>query len=309
MLQYVADGLVLGATIGLGAVGLTLTYAILRFANFTHGELITVGAYLTHGLLALVTGLLGAEAAVLARLGPFGFGWPFVMALLVAIPLTGLVALLLDALLFARLRGHGAAITLVIASFGAALAVRHLVVVAYGPNPDYFTRAIPIAVPIVPREILGGARLTPDQMTVLGLAVLAVLGLHLLLSRTTMGRAMRAVAESPTLAAVIGVEVQSVVRWTWLIGGGLACLAGVFLGLTVQIRPQMGFDLLLPLFAAAILGGIGSPFGAVLGGLLIGLAESLAVPLIGADYRAAVAFAVLILVLLLRPQGLLGRAG
>jgi branched-chain amino acid transport system permease protein len=309
MLQYVADGLVLGATIGLGAVGLTLTYAILRFANFTHGELITVGAYLTHGLLALGTGLLGAEAAGLARLGPFGFGWPLVAALLVAIPLTGLVALALDAALFARLRGHGAAITLVIASFGAALAVRHLVVVACGPNPDYFTRAIPIAVPVVPREILGGARMTPDQMAVLGLAALAVLGLHLLLTRTTIGRAMRAVAENPTLAAVIGIEVRRVVRWTWLIGGGLACLAGVFLGLTVQIRPQMGFDLLLPLFAAAILGGIGSPLGAVLGGLLIGLAESLAVPLIGGDYRAAVAFAVLILVLLLRPQGLLGRAG
>ncbi len=310
MLQYVVDGLVLGATIGLGAVGLTLTYAILRFANFTHGELLTVGAYLTHGLLALITGLLGAEAvAALGRIGPLGFGWPLVLALLLAIPLTGLVALLIDALLFARLRGHGAAITLVIASFGAALALRHLVVVAYGPNPDYFSRAIPIALTVVPREILGGARLTPDQMAVLALAAVAVLGLHLLLTRTTIGRAMRAVAESPTLAAVIGIEVRKVVRWTWLIGGGLACLAGVFLGLTVQIRPQMGFDLLLPLFAASILGGIGSPLGAVLGGLLIGLAESLAVPLIGADYRAAVAFAVLILVLLLRPQGLLGRAG
>lgn len=309
MLQYLADGLVLGATIGLGAVGLTLTYAILRFANFTHGELVTVGAYVAHGLLALISGLLGADALqAVGRIGPFSFGLPLLAALLLAVPVTGLVALLLDALLFGRLRGQGTAITLVIASFGAALALRHLVVVAYGPNPDYFSRAIQIAVPVVPAEILGGARMTPDQMAVLGIAALAVLGLHLLLTRTTMGRAMRAVAESPTLAAVIGIEVRSVVRWTWLIGGGLACLAGVFLGLTVQIRPQMGFDLLLPLFSAAILGGIGSPLGAVLGGLLIGLAESLAVPLVGADYRAAVAFAVLILVLLVRPQGLLGRA-
>jgi branched-chain amino acid transport system permease protein len=310
MLQYVADGLVLGATIGLGAVGLTLTYAILRFANFTHGELLTVGAYVTHGLLALIIGVLGAEAVqALGRIGPLSFGWPLVAAMVLAIPVTGATALLLDALLFGRLRGRGVSITLVIASFGAALALRHLVIVAYGPNPDYFSRAIQIALPVVPAEVLGGARLTHDQLAVLALAGSAVLGLHLLLTRTTIGRAMRAVAESPTLAAVIGIDVQQVVRWTWLIGGGLACLAGVFLGLTVQIRPQMGFDLLLPLFAAAILGGIGSPLGAVLGGLLLGLAESLAVPLVGADYRAAVAFVVLILVLLMRPQGLLGRRG
>ena len=305
MLQYIADGLVLGSTIGLGAVGLTLTYSILRFANFTHGELITVGAYAAHGVLALIVGAAGA--AMVGRLGPFSFGWPLLAALVVAVPITGGIALLLDSLLFGRLRGHGTSITLVIASFGAALALRNLVVVLYGPSPDYYSRAIQIALPLVPRDVLGGIRLTPDQMAVVALAALAVLGLHLLLTRTTVGLAMRAVSENATLAAVIGLDVRHVIRWTWLIGGGLACLSGVLLGVTVQVRPQMGFDLLLPLFAAAILGGIGSPIGAVLGGLLIGMAESLAVPLIGADYRAAVAFVVLILVLLLRPQGLLGE--
>ncbi len=101
--------------------------------------------------------------------------------------------------------------------------------------------------------------------------------------------------------------MRAVVRWTWLIGGGLAAIAGIFLGLTVQVRPSMGFDLLLPLFAAAILGGIGSPYGAVLGGLLIGLAESLSVPLVGSEYRQAVGFLVMLAMLLWRPQGLLGE--
>ena len=105
---------------------------------------------------------------------------------------------------------------------------------------------------------------------------------------------------------MVGVDPQAVARWTWLLGGALAAVAGVFVGLTVQVRPWLGFDLLLPLFAAAILGGVGSVYGAVLGGLLLGLAEALAVPLDGAEYRAAVAFTVLLAVLVVRPRGLLG---
>jgi branched-chain amino acid transport system permease protein len=143
---------------------------------------------------------------------------------------------------------------------------------------------------------------------VLALAAILVVALHLFLTRTMLGRAMRATAENPTLATLAGIDVRAVVRWTWLIGGGLAAVAGVFLGLTVQVRPSMGFDLLLPLFAAAILGGIGSVPGAMLAGLIVGLAEAIAVQAIGAEWRAAVAFAILVLVLLIRPQGLFGRA-
>ena len=135
-----------------------------------------------------------------------------------------------------------------------------------------------------------GIRITPDQLCTLGLTAVLVAVMHLLLTRSHIGRAMRAVSENPALARVVGIDVSAVIRTTWLIGGALACAAGVMLGLTVQIRPYMGFDLLLPLFAAAILGGIGSVPGAVVGGLIVGLAESAGVQFIGANYRAAIAF-------------------
>jgi branched-chain amino acid transport system permease protein len=300
MLQSIADGLILGATVSLGAIGLTLTYSILRFANFTHGEFISIGAYVALSALAGFAGILHGSAA--DHFGALSFGWPLVAALLLAVVVTGAVALLLDALLFRRLRRHGSAIALVIASFGASLALRNLLAFGYGPQPEYFTRDLQIAVPLLP-----GLRVTPDQIFVLVLTAVLVAALHVFLTRTTLGRAMRASAENPTLATLAGIDVRAVVRWTWLIGGGLAAVAGVCLGITVQVRPSMGFDLLLPLFAAAILGGIGSPYGAVIGGLLIGLAESLSVPLVGSEYRQAVGFLVMLAMLLWRPQGLLGE--
>lgn len=300
-LQHVANGLILGVTIALGAIGLTLTYSILRFANFTHGEFVTWGAYAALSLL----GLVGATTGLgIGRLGPLSFGWPFLAVALLAMALTGGLALALDRVLFRALRRHGTQLTLVIASFGASMALRNLLVFFYGPQPEYFTREIQMAHPILP-----GVRITADQVFVLGLAGLLVLGLHLLLARTTLGRAMRATSENPVLAQVVGIDPGMVVRWTWLLGGALAAAAGIFVGLTVQVRPLLGFDLLLPLFAAAILGGIGSVYGAVLGGLVVGLAEALAVPLVGAEYRAAVAFVVLLAVLLVRPTGILGRGG
>ena len=181
MLQLVADGLMLGATVSLGAIGLTLTYSILRFANFTHGEFITIGAY-----AALAA--LGGFAGFLPDAGKFGdlsFGWPLVAALLLAVLVTGGLAMLLDWLLFRRLRRHGSAIVLVIASFGASLALRNLIVFGFGPQPDYFTRDLQMSI-----ELLPGLRVTPDQLAVLALTALLVAALHFFLSRTTLGRGL-----------------------------------------------------------------------------------------------------------------------
>ena len=299
--QVLVDGLVAGATIGLGAIGITLTYSILRFSNFAHGELISWGAYFA----LAAAGVLGAGFGVLSEpIGPFSFGWALPLAAIVAIALNGVLALGVDALLFSRLRARGSAIIImVMASFGAALTLRNLLEFIFTGKPQYYTDALQIAVPLG-----GGIRATPDQLLSLVVALLVVIGVHLLLTRTALGRAMRAVSENPQLAGLAGVNVRHVIRIVWILGAGLAAVAGVIAGLLIQIRPQMGLDLLLPLFAAAILGGIGSVPGAMLAGLTIGLSEAATVDLLGAQWRAAVSFFILVAVLLIRPQGLFGRA-
>jgi branched-chain amino acid transport system permease protein len=303
MLQILTDGLVIGSVVSLGAIGLSLTFSILRFANFGHGELLAWGAYLAFTALLM----FGAVAGIQTRpVAPFSFGWPLLAAMLLSAVLTALLVLALDGLLFRRLRKQGA-ITLVIASFGAALALRNLLLFFYGGIPRYYSQELQIAVPLLPRSVWGGMRVTPDQLFVLGLTAVTVVALHLFLQRSTLGRAMRATSLNPQLARVAGIDPERVLRAAWIIGGMLAAVAGVFAGLTVQLRPTLGLDLLLPLFAAVILGGIGSIWGAVLGGLIVGLAESAAVSVVGAEYRAAAAFAVLIAILLLRPNGLFGE--
>ena len=301
IVQALIDGIIAGTMIGLGAIGITLTYSILRFANFAHGELISWGAYAALG----VSGALAARFAGLnVPIGPFSFGWSLPLGLLASMVLTGLLALLVDMLLFGRLRARqGAVIILVMASFGAALTLRSLLEFLFTSKPAYFTDALQIAMKIAP-----GARATPDQLLALGVAAVLVFVVHLLLTRTPIGRAMRAVSENQQLAALAGVDVRQTIRAVWLLGAALAAVAGVMAGLLVQIRPHMGHDLLLPLFAAAILGGIGSVPGAMLAGLIVGLAEALSVQFIGAEWRAAVAFLILVAVLLFRPQGLFGRA-
>jgi branched-chain amino acid transport system permease protein len=226
--------------------------------------------------------------------------------MLVAAAMTALLALFLDTILFKRLRKQGS-ITLVIASFAAALVLRNLLLFWQGGVPKYFSENLQIAIPLLPRSSYGGLRFTPDQLLVLALTLATVTGLHLFLRYSTLGRSMRATAINPALAQVTGINPERILRATWLMGGALAAVAGVFAGITVQLRPTMGVDLLLPLFAAVILGGIGSIWGAVLGGLLVGLAQSASVTLVGAEYRSAAAFIVLITILLIKPNGLFGE--
>lgn len=299
--QFLVDGLVAGSVIALGAIGVTLTYSILRFANFAHGEFVTAGAYAT----LLLSGLFGVLAGGAgAPIGPFSVTLTLLAGFAAALAVTGGLAVALDAALFRPLRRRGETITSVMASFGASLALRAGIEATFTSRPAYFTRALQIA-----RPLGAGLRATPNQLATIGLAALLALGTHLLLTRTPAGRAMRAVSENPDLARVSGIDVGRVIRTVWLLGGALACASGVTVGLLVQIRPSMGFDLLLPLFAAAILGGIGSVPGAVAGGLIVGLSEAGAVALVGAQWRGAVAFVILTAVLLVRPGGLFGKTG
>jgi branched-chain amino acid transport system permease protein len=303
MLQIAADGLIIGSVIALGAIGLSVTMSIVRFSNFSHGELLAWGAYLA----LMVASVLSAMHEDFATpIGPFSFGWGLIIATMVAAAMTAMLSLLLDTILFKKVRKYGS-MTLVIASFGAALVLRNLLLFWQGGVPQYFSQNLQIAIPLLPRRVWGGLRFTPDQLLVLALTLATVSALHLFLRYSVLGRSMRASAINPALAQVTGIDPERILRATWLISGALAAVAGVFAGITVQLRPTMGVDLLLPLFAAVVLGGIGSVWGAVVGGLLIGLAESASVTLIGAQYRTAAAFIVLILILLVKPKGLFGE--
>ncbi|AOV15921.1 ABC transporter permease [Acidihalobacter aeolianus] len=295
--QYLADGIVLGSTIALGAIGLTLTYNILNFANFAHGSLLSWGAYFGLVFVMSFAGIQGGDT-----FGSLSFGWPFIVALFGAAVLTSGLALLVDWLVFRPLRRSNIQVALVFASFGASLLLRNFIVVFFGPEPHYYNNSIEIA-----KEILPGVRMTSDQIFVVVLAAVLVVALHLFLTRTKLGKAMRATADNTALAQVTGINVQGVVRWTWVVGASLAAVGGMFFGLTVQILPEMGFNLVLPLFAAAILGGIGSVYGAVLGGLVIGIAQDVSVMFISPAYKPAVSFVIMIIVLLVRPTGILGE--
>jgi branched-chain amino acid transport system permease protein len=303
MFQIVADGLIIGSVISIGAIGLSLTVSIVGFSNFSHGEFLAWGAYFA---LLVAAGMTSLHDGFATPIGPFSFGWGLVMAIVVAAALTAVLALALDTVLFKRLRKQSS-ITLVIASFGAALVLRNVLLFWQGGVPKYFSQNLQIAIPFLPRNVWGGLRFTPDQLLVLALTLVTVTGLHLFLRYSVVGRSMRATAMNPGLAQVTGIDTERVLRTTWMIGGALAALAGVFAGIVGQLRPTMGAELLLPLFAAVILGGIGSVWGSVLGGLLVGLAESASVALLGAEYRTAAAFIVLIVILLVKPNGLFGE--
>lgn len=291
--QAIIDGILTGAILSLGAIGVTLCLTILRFANFAHSELMTWGAYFAF----LVTGL-GLSGAPIE---PFSFGWPLLLAVVMAAALTAALALAVDRLVFRRLRRRGAArLTLIFASFGVALILRNLVLLVFGPQVEYYSRELQMAVLLAP-----GIRVLPDQIFVLALSVVIVTALHLFITYSRYGVAMRATAESPTLARVSGIEVDSVIAVTWVVAAALAAVGGVFFGLTVQLRPEMGFNLLLAVFAASIIGGHGSLIGAVVGGLIVGLAESLSVLVVPTSYKQAMPFLLLILVLYFRPQGLI----
>lgn len=294
-LQFLLDGLIAGSMIGLGAIGVTLTYSILRFSNFAHGDFMAWGAY-------AALAVLGAIGTV-APIAPLSFGLPLLLSLVVAMGFTAILALALDWALFARLRARGQSIIVVMASFGASMALRSLLEFLFTSSPVYYSRAIQIAMPVGL-----GIRITADQIALLILTLILVTSMHLFMTRSQRGREMRAYSQNPALARVVGINVASVVRATWIIGAALACASGVMVGVLVQVRPLMGLDLLLPIFAAAILGGIGSVPGAVLGGLIIGLSEAAAVQFVGAEWRAAVAFVILMGVLLVRPMGLFGVA-
>lgn len=289
-LQLLANGIATGSVIALAAVGVSLVYGILRLVNFAHGDFMVFGAFVAVWLNVNV------ELSILP-------------AAVLAIAATAALSLLLEGILWRPLRRRGARFMgLFLASIGLALILRQAIFLFAGPQPRSYL-VDPYKV-----YVLGDIRLSGGQGTAIVVGAAAIVVVGLLLGLTTAGRTMRAVADDQALAAVAGVNTGRVIAFTWVVSGLLAGLAGVLAALVQSsFDPNFGFSLLLPVFAAVVLGGIGSAYGALLGGLFLGIVTELSTwsSLAGGVnpvYKPVVAFAVLIAALLVRPQGLLGRA-
>jgi len=277
-LQICLYGVVLGSILTLGAIGVSLIYGILRFAHFAHGDLMALGAYFAFSLVV-------------------GLGFPVWASAPFAIVAAALVAIVIDQTVYRHLR-KSPPIILLISSFGIAIALRSVIQLIWGPRNQVYVKGIQM-----PWHV-GDLVVKPDHVWIVGGAVVLVIALHLFLTRTKTGKAMRAMSDNMDLALVSGIPAERVIMATWAVGGGLAAVAGIFLGMDTRLHPVMGWSVMLPIFAAAILGGIGRPYGAIAGGMVIGLAMELSTMVIDPTYKPAVAFALMVLMLIVRPQGL-----
>ncbi|MEO1466601.1 MAG: branched-chain amino acid ABC transporter permease, partial [Cyanobacteria bacterium J06633_1] len=272
-LQLVINGIAIGSILALAAIGLTLTYGILKLSNFAHGDFMTLGAYLTW-----LTNTTGLNIWLSMLVGAVGT----IVAMLIA-----------EYLLWKPMRDRRASdTTLIIISIGLALFIRNGILLIYGGSNQQYQ------LPVVRALEFGDLRVAYYRLVVVGLAIAAIITLHLILQNTKMGKAMRAVADNIDLARVSGINVERVVLWTWIITGILTAFAGAMYGLIAVVLPNMGWFLILPMFASVILGGIGNVYGAIAGAFIIGIAQELSVPLLGSEYKLGVALAIMVVILL-----------
>jgi neutral amino acid transport system permease protein len=278
------NGVVSGSYFALGAVGLTLVYGILRLVNFAHGDFLTLGAYVA--FLFNVT-----------------YGLALVPAVLIAVVVTAAVSLVLEPLMWRPMRRKGAGmLQLLLMTIGLAFVVRYGIQLVAGAQLRTFDIG-----QVRPIEFVG-LRIGATQLIVVVTGVVVLAGVAALLRYTTLGKQMRALSDNPELAETTGIDTDRIVLVTWVFSGALAGLAGVLLvASTGSLTPTTGFFILLPVFAAAILGGIGNAYGALVGGLVIGVSQEWSTLLIDSRWKVAVGFAILILALLVRPQGIFGR--
>ena len=338
--KFIWDGLVVGLSIGLAGIGLSMTYSILNFANFSHGDYVSTGAFAGWAVAWVVAGIgSSVDVGTLVLLGSVSTSelgitvvtapLALILGLVVAAASTIVLAVVLDRLVYRPMRDQEG-ISLLIASIGVALALRYSLVFVFGQRTRGLTgltaqypnlvldltgsRAgglLSLSEPAsqIPAFIVqlsdGTVTMGLHQITLVVCAAALMLGVHLLLQRTKLGKAMRAMADNEDLALVTGIPTERVVRWTWIIGGGLTGAAGFLIALERgTLSFQFGWVLLLLIFAAVILGGIGSVYGAIVGGIVMGLASSVSLVWIPSEFSNVAAFAIMIFVLLYKPEGL-----
>ena len=291
--QLAAEGLRFGLILALAAVGLSLIFGTTGLTNFAHGELVTIGALFAWWI----------STGILPFLPDFG-GMQFIPAALIALVLCGLVGWANDAGLWRPLRNRGTGlIAAMIVSIGLSIFLRYFFLYLFGGStrqfPDYQGQ----------RGLdLGPVDLAPRDYWSMGVAVIVILATVIALQRTRIGKATRAVADNPALSAATGIDVDRVIRVVWIAGAVLAGLAGILLGLAQGVNFQMGFQILLLIFAAVTLGGLGTAYGALVGSIVVGLFITVSTLWIPVELKNVGALGILILILLVRPQGILGRA-
>jgi neutral amino acid transport system permease protein len=282
--QRGVNGLSLGAIYALGAVGLTLVYGILKLVNFAHGDFLTFGAYMAY--LVNVTWEL-----------PLIFGIAF------AIAATALLGVALEKAMWAPMRRRGGGmLQLLLMAIGLAFVIRYGIQFAWSTDLRQLDVNRSAAIDFL------GLRIGRTALVVIIVGVLTLVATGLMLKMTMLGKQMRALSDNMDLAETSGINTSRVILWTWVFAAGLAGLAGVFAGAITQLQPELGFEFLLPIFAAVVLGGIGNAFGALTAGLVLGLVIEWSTLFVAPGLKLAVGFIVLIIVLVIRPEGIFGRA-
>lgn len=299
--QLTVEGLKEGLYLAMAAIGLSLIFGTTGLTNFAHAELVTWGMLSTY--FFNVYGLAGMIGFLAPLPGPLGGGVNLVIAAVFGALTGAVVGYLINRFMFRGARRAGVSLLAqMLMTIGLSILFRYLLLYIFGGSPRTFAQfTAQRALSIGPVEV------TAKDLIAMGLSVVILVGVGLYLQRTQMGKAMRAVADNRDLAESTGIDVERVISTVWLSGAGLAALAGVFYGLTV-IRWDFGFKILLLIFAAVVLGGLGTAFGAFMGALVVGLSITLSTLVIDAELKNMVALLVLVVILMVRPQGLFGRA-
>jgi neutral amino acid transport system permease protein len=287
-LQLVADialtGLSTGSIYALGAVGLTLVYGILKLVNFAHGDFLTFGAYIA--FLINIT-----------------WGLPFVVAIVGAMVATAILGVLLEKVMWGPMRSRGAGmLQLLLMAIGLALVIRYVIQFIWGTELRQLDVNRTATV-----DFLGLSIGRIFFITII-IGIVVLVGTGLMLRFTLLGKRMRALSDNLELAETAGIDTSRVILMTWIFAGAFAGLAGVMAGAITQLQPELGFEYLLPIFAVVVLGGIGNAYGALAAGVVLGVVTEWSTLLIEARWKLAIGFIILILVLIIRPQGIFGRA-
>jgi neutral amino acid transport system permease protein len=278
------NGLSLGAIYALGAVGLTLVYGILKLVNFAHGDFLTFGAYMAY--LVNVT-----------------WGLPLVVAVFWAMVATALLGIVLEKVMWGPMRARGAGmLQLLLMAIGLALVIRYTIQFIWSTELRHLDVNLTDTVNFL------GLTIGRTNLIVIIVGFVVLISTGMMLRYTLLGKRMRALSDNLDLAETSGIDTSRVILWTWIFAAGFAGLAGVLIGAITQVQPELGFELLLPIFAAVVLGGIGNAYGALTGGIVLGLVIEWSTLFIDARWKSAIGFVVLILVLIVRPQGIFGRA-